>query len=215
MKKMKCFVSLAALLLATTANSGDHMWDARKDKNGIKVFAREIQGSKFPAYKASMTMEGPMLPFINMFLDVPTYKNWMHGTTKSELKQSIGPGENIIYMVSGNPFPVADRDYCAHTTITQAEDLKVTMKWSLHDCPASKNAVRVQKMSVELQLVPDIVKKKFNVELEGHVEPGGSIPSWLVDMFVTDVPYNTFKNAKELSKHKKYYKPLQGIKDYI
>lgn len=206
---------VAVLACAPAFAGGEDMWDVRKDKNGIKVYAQDISGSKFPAYKATMTMKGPMLPFINMFLDVPTYKDWMHGTTRSELKQSVSPGENIIYMVSGNPFPVADRDYCARTTLTQSEDSKVTMKWALHDCPASKDAVRVKKMSVTLELIPDAGKQQYDVVLEGHVEPGGSIPSWLVDMFVTDVPYNTFKNARELSTDKKYAKPLDGIRDYL
>jgi hypothetical protein len=209
-------IGLVAALAIAPAHSGEtDMWDVRKDKNGIKVLARDVSGSKFPAYKATMTMDGPMLPFINMFLDVPTYKDWMHGTTKSELKQSIGPGENIIYMVSGNPFPVADRDYCAHTTLTQSDDRKVTMQWVLHDCAVSKDAVRVKKMAVSMELIPDAAKKQFDVVLEGHVEPGGSIPSWLVDMFVTDVPYNTFKNARELSKDKKYSAPLDVIRDYL
>jgi hypothetical protein len=45
---------------------------------------------------------------------------------------------------------------------------------------------------------------KLEITFQMQVDPGGSIPSWLANMFVVDTPFNTLNELKRLLASGKY-----------
>ena len=54
--------------------------------------------------------------------------------------------------------------------------------------------------------VQELPKNKIFVTFSMQIDPGGSIPSWLANMFVDDSPYNTLLNLKTLMESSDYEK---------
>jgi hypothetical protein len=50
-------------------------------------------------------------------------------------------------------------------------------------------------------VITPIGNGQVNVEYNIHLDPGGTLPSWLINMFATQGPMNIFRNIKvELQK---------------
>lgn len=177
-------------------------WQLEKSKKGIQIYTRPHKTSNYRAYRAQMKVKGSMAPYLSVFDDVASYKNWMHTTIISELVEQPDQNEKHIYMVNRN-FPINDRDYYAKMVMNQEECGTITAKWDLLDKPTVDGRVRVEKLDVLISLTP-ANNNEFIVTLDGHIEPGGLVPAALANAFITDVPFNTFQKIRQLTKKEIY-----------
>jgi len=96
------------------------------------------------------------------------------------------------------PWPAANRDFVAHLTVIQNPDTKtVTIDGPAVPgfVPIKKDVVRIDN-SVGKWIITPLEGGRTQVEYSIHVDPGGSLPSWLVNMFATEVPMHIFKNMR-------------------
>jgi hypothetical protein len=63
--------------------------------------------------------------------------------------------------------------------------------------PLRKERVRVPR-SKEVWEITSLTDKKIKISYYLQVDPGGSLPPFLVNLFVTKGPYETFENLKQL-----------------
>ena len=74
--------------------------------------------------------------------------------------------------------------------------------------PPKKGMVRVQAMSGYWAFIPVLVdgknSKNVKVTYELSIDPGGSLPKWLVNTLAVDFPFYTLKNLRELVKKTVY-----------
>lgn len=177
-------------------------WQLEKSKKGIQIYTRPHKTSNYRAYRAQMKVKGDMNAYLSVFEDVASYKDWMHTTIISELVEQPKENEKHIYMVNRN-FPINDRDYYAKVVINQRECGTITAKWDLLDKPTVDGRVRVENLDVLISFAP-ASNNEFVVTLDGHIEPGGLVPAALANAFITDVPFHTFQNIRQLAKKEIY-----------
>ena len=108
------------------------------------------------------------------------------------------------------PWPAANRDFVAHLIVTQNPDTKaVTI-----DGPAVAGFVPVKEGIVRIidskgkWIITPIGTNQIKVEYSIHVDPGGSLPSWLVNMFATEGPLKIFAGIK-VQLQKSAYKNIE------
>jgi len=66
--------------------------------------------------------------------------------------------------------------------------------------PPQIGLIRVPRLEGFWKLQPqhsDTSQPSVKVTLQISTEPGGDIPSWLVNAMVVDMPFNSLKNLKE------------------
>lgn len=191
------------------------MWSLKVNKRNIKVYTKPHEQSAYHWYRAETESQLPMSYFVHLFKDVPNYKSWMHTTIKSECVEDVSETEKVIYMRNHN-FPIKDRDYYARISFEQnPETLQTCATWKLDDnFGTTPDAVRLKKLQLNLTMTPTTDRKKMRIEFTGHFEPGGKVPDWLANAFITDVPYKTLLNAQKKVKQKKYQAPVAFIQDY-
>ncbi|TNF42990.1 MAG: hypothetical protein EP310_05230, partial [Bacteroidetes bacterium] len=174
-------------------------WNLKKDKDGIKIYTRSVEGSSFEEYKAITTIEkSTMNKVLMVILDVKNYESLFPDCMNPKVLKQEGEYDCIVYTQTKGPFPVKDRDSVFEQK-THINNNGKYAKISLMVIPGyfaeDKNFVRIRKGSGYWELTAED-NENVKVIYQFHGEPGGEIPAWLVNSFVVGHPFETLKNLK-------------------
>lgn len=196
---------LAVSLLSMAAQSyAQPECNLRKDQEGIKVYACDSKLSKLRSIKAVFTLEATLEDLISVILDVDNYHNWQYNTTHAHVVKMISDTELIYYSEVEAPWPINNRDMVVHLSIQKdvSPQSLIVSTHSIPDyIPLKKGIVRVP-MSQGQWIVKPIGDSLVSVEYTMLINPGGSVPVWLVNLVVVEAPYKSFKDFKKrISRH--------------
>ena len=191
----------------TTAVSGGQTTDARNwtlalEKDNITVYTQSIPGSKLKAFRGEMVLDNTSLSQIETFLkDINNTPKWLDRCDEAILVEQLSDEAVILYVSLEMPWPVKDRDVVGLSELSFSGDGR-TMRTSIkkierQDHPPVDGRVRAEEMRSELNFT-DLGEGKIAVLMEGHAEPGGHIPSWLANLLVTESPYKSLINLRNL-----------------
>jgi hypothetical protein len=76
-----------------------------------------------------------------------------------------------------------------------AQILLINVKNASYDYPAEKGVVRVPFSEASWKVTTENNDLKIIYLL--RVDPGGSIPAWVINMGIADGPYHSFNHLKE------------------
>jgi hypothetical protein len=172
-------------------------WQLAKDEAGIKVYLSDIPGSKYKAYRAVTTVNTDIKHLLALQADVKGACKWIFECREQSVLKTED-GQSWVYTRFSAPWPVTARDSVLHVTTTVAADGTVTrLLQALPDyVPKEQYFVRVSRIDGFWSLQP---KSAGSVEVvyQAHMEPGGSVPSWLANGFVIDAPFNTLQAFRQ------------------
>jgi hypothetical protein len=204
---MKLFMMTLTLFLMSEAVD----WTLVKEKKGITVYTREVEGSDFLEFRGEAVVEGSVDAVVAILYDTPNAPAWIHDCSFGMTLEEIAFEENYIFQVS---FPVSNRQVVLHSELSYTEDGARLNTQDANDFCDNKDLSRCQKVKdenlIEITrsrghyLFTRINKKSTKVVWQQHIEPGGSIPDWLANALVVDIPYNSLLHLKELVKDEKY-----------
>ena len=188
----------------------------RKDLDSIKVYTCAAERLKFKTIKASFTVNVPLSQLAAFVLDIDNYNNWQYKTIHAHTVKKINDREFIYYTEIIAPWPVSNRDMVIHLRLIQDPKSKVitiTTKSVPGLIPAKKNIVRVPTSLAKWTVVP-VSANRLKVEYVIQIDPGGSVPAWMVNMVAAQAPYDSFKNLKDqIHQHDLKGKTLSSIID--
>lgn len=187
--------SVAPFLAVSQVN-----WELKKDKEGIKVYTKSTAHSDVKAVKVVCTLQAKLSQLAALLLDTKAHEQWVYNTKTSFLVKQISPHQQVYYSEIDLPWPLANREVVVNMKIVQhpvTRVMQVDIVNADDKVPAQKGTVRVPASSVNWKVTP-IDKNRLSVEYEGLADPGGSVPSWVVNAFSTKGPFETFKKLREL-----------------
>jgi len=204
-KRFSLFLAVGWLVAGSWAEApADFSLD--KEKNGIKVYTRKIEGSSLKEFKGVTTMKTSLSSLIALMDDTDALPQWLHDCTSAKLVQNINLYERITYTVIKAPWPVSDRDTVSYSKVVQDTKSKVVtiyLKGMADKYPKQSGKVRVPSMKGFWQFIPS--KSGYvTVIYQLHSDPGGSLPDALANSTATDIPYNTLLNMHKIIKQEKY-----------
>ena len=191
------FISLL-LVLGMNSASAQNDWKLSIEKDGIKVYTSMVPDSKVKAIKVECDLNAAPSQLVALVMDVTTAPDWVSHVKSAKLIKQVSPEELYYYTEVSLPWPAANRDFVAHLIVSQNPDTKVVTI----DGPAVPGFVPVKKGIVRIDhsfgkwIITPAGPSQLHVEYSIHVDPGGSLPSWLVNMFATDAPLQIFKSLK-------------------
>ena len=174
-------------------------WKLKTDKDGINIFTRTFPDSKFKAIKVVVELDATLSQMVAVVLDVNTGAQWVYSTKSSVLLKQVSPSELYYYSEVSIPWPAANRDFIAELRAVQDSHSRVVTIYGpiFPDyLPVKKDIVRVRRSEGKWIISP-LGKGKIKVEYTLRVDPGGDLPAWLVNMFVTKGPFESFRKLKE------------------
>jgi hypothetical protein len=189
---------LAGLLIFNPVVSSD--WALKKDKSGIEIYTRSVEGSSFKEFKGITVIKGVSLTqVVEVIMNVKDYESLFPDCMNPRVLEQLGRWHVIHYMQTKGPFPVKDRD----SVFEQKAEIDSTGKHahvSLRPLPdyiaENKDMVRIRKGSGFWDLEADN-NGNVKVTYQFLSDPGGEIPSWLANSFVVSQPFKTLENLKK------------------
>ena len=212
------FGRLCLLIFSFMAFSayGQKEWKLISEKDGIYVYTQSLDDSKFKAVRAVCTVDCPVGKLSYVLMDVSNTKDWVYATKVCKLLKQVSPTDIFYYSEVELPWPVSNRDFIIRITLTQDPKTKIARIVAENHpeyVPEKKNVVRIPKSAGNWILTP-ISNGRTKVEYIIHVDPGGSVPAWMVNMLADVGPYSSFRKLRQEVKKEKYNGvKLEGISD--
>ncbi len=173
-------------------------WELRKDKNGIKIFTARQNNSNYRLVKVECMVEAKLSQLIALLFDIDKHHEWVYDTKSSAVCKKLSDSEMLYYSEVSVPWPFCNRDFVAHLKVCEKSPRVLSIE--SHAEPDylcnKKNCVRV-RTSDSYWTITSLSDHSLKIEYIIKFDPGGAIPGWLINMFITDGPYETFKNLKE------------------
>jgi hypothetical protein len=199
----KKFFIFSFLLFGLSASMAQGKWELKKNENGIEVFTRKAAKGNIKELRVVCELDATKVQLINMLEDIGDYNSWVYSNKKSTVLKTITPQNIIYYTESHLPWPIKDRDLIIELNITPTPDvLNIVAKSLPAYLPQNNNYIRVP-YSLAQWKVTQAPNNQLKVDYTFSVDPGGNIPSWLVNATLTIGPYNSFLKLKEILKAQK------------
>ena len=195
MKILLSFI-ISFFLLSNSPNSffeDSTEWVLRKNENGIMVYTRYAEGSDLKEVRVVSEVNSTLSGCVALIMDLKNYPNWIYACSEASVLSVVNSQERYQYQVTDVPWPVSDRDVVSDFKIVQDESTKVITTTNSNDpghIPDKEGRVRVQQFNTTYRLSP-LPNGKVKVEFELYVDPGGSIPAWLINANIVTAPYKT------------------------
>jgi hypothetical protein len=199
---MKWLNVIAGLVISVSLGipvRAQNNWVLQKKKDGIQISNRPAASSSFNDVRVEVDLPGTIEQLAAILQDVPTYTQWSYATKKSILTKTLGPGKFIYYSEIEVPWPATNRFFYA------IFDLK-TDPYNRSFQVVASNLPDYQPETKDLVKVP-FTKGVWNVTSKPnrviHIDyilqlnPGGSLPAWVLNLFSTKGPLETFENIRE------------------
>ncbi|PCI21852.1 MAG: hypothetical protein COB62_02465 [Piscirickettsiaceae bacterium] len=196
---MKILLLLSMFLYTTTALAGD-AWELAKDENGIKVYTRTNTETQLKDFKADITVQAPIELVRQYMLSLEEHTKWMHERKSSKVIKKLDDKTTIVYSITNAPWPVTDRDAVVSFTVSDGNTAEL-MRFDVENVegyvPANEGMVRVPYIKGYWELIK-VTAGSTKIVFMNAASPGGSLPDWLADSFVLDMPYNSLNNFRTL-----------------
>jgi hypothetical protein len=180
-------------------------WELKKDADGIKVYTAAVPNTNIKAIKVECTINASLSQLTAFLLDAKAHENWVYSTKQSYMVKQLAPNHQVYYSEMTMPWPLTNRDVVVDLMITQDPTKVLTVKAVAVKgyVEQNKNKVRVPLSVVNWTVTP-LSKSVLKIDYVAQADPGGAIPAWVVNMFITKGPFETFKSLRKAVSAAKY-----------
>ncbi len=201
--KPRFFAFLIVLVFTLTVARAQDNWELRRNENGITIYSQRrdkiVQLRLLTEFNATAAALEAQLQNIN------NYVNWVYGNKRSGIIKKINNNDIIYFTEAHLPWPIQDRDLVVELNIkpaTATEPLIITAKSIDGILPPKKHFIRVPYSLATWRVIPE-QGNKIKIDYTFSLDPGGSIPGWLVNMTIAKGPYESFLKLGEILKNGK------------
>ena len=163
------------------------------------MYVADMPNTNLKAIKVECIINATMSQLKALLMDAKAHEKWVYNTKTSYTVKQISDDQQIYYSEVSMPWPVKNRDVVIDLKWQQdvnGKKVRVTST-ALSGYVPENDAIRV-KFSNVLWIVTPVNEKQLQIEYTAQADPGGTVPAWLVNMFCTKGPYETFKNLRIL-----------------
>ena len=194
----RLFILYAFLAFTNINVYSQKNWELKVDKEGIKVYTKSGEHSSFKSVKTVCTIDASLSRLTAVLLDIDRTVDWVYATKKCSVLKQVSQSESIYYSEIDAPWPVSNRDFIVRLWAVQDEKTKAVSVLAENKpsyLPEHDDIVRI-KQSYSKWVIEPLKGGKVKVEYTLQVDPGGNIPAWLINLFATKGPYESFKKLR-------------------
>jgi hypothetical protein len=197
---MKTWLACLILLILGNHSLQTDNCVLKKDADNILVYTCKAHGKRFKSLKATFTISNTTIDELVAFLKrVEDFPKWQYNMRSAKTLRQVSDSVAIVRSELDTPWPVENRELIVQYSFEkhpQDKMLKVTTKTIVYDYPFSDEFVRVPYSLAEWSVTT--VGNALQVSYKMEIDPGGSLPAWLVNMAMAEGPHQTFTNLKKL-----------------
>ena len=197
---------LITLFCSNTLSAQNNGWELERETDGLKVYLRDATNSNVKEVKIETTFDESMSAIISLLKDVPAYPDWVYKCIESNRLEASTTTSSLYYCKIDFPWPMSDRDFIGKSKLRQDPDTKhvfIDVKGLKDYIDEKEDIVRIEELEIHYEFIP-LSNGKVKMLYRLHSNPGGSIPTWMVNMVIENGPMNTVKGMREKLKEPKY-----------
>jgi hypothetical protein len=151
------------------------------------------------SYRAEADVRTNMASISSVIGSIESFEWWEENLR--EIKVLAYEKEKYIryYLIYDVQWPISDRDLCVEAVITNdpVTGIRTVRATPLVGIiPEKPDLVRIKNYWQQWTMEP-VGKGIIHLTLEGSVDPGGNIPSWLINMVITETPLKIMRKVME------------------
>ena len=200
------------LFFSFASARAQNAWVLKEEENGIKIYSRH-GAAKFDEIRGELVVKARLTDIASLLLDVNEYTQWSYNVTRAYILKQLSADELYFYTTVKTAWPASDRDVVAHLKITQDSITKMMTVHTISEpnlIPATKDLVRVP-FSDETWKVTPLSATESRITYYLQIDPGGAAPAWLINLFSTKAPMESFKKFSIQVQKPKYKQSLIGF----
>jgi hypothetical protein len=211
----------------SAAPSGDSAgaygpWEPVRDDDGILVHRRAVRGSKLHEFRGVGLVEAPIALLLGVLDDSDHRTEWMQEARANNRIERVGAFGEIFYSRTRAPWPVADRDVVLQATTTfdtSARQVRIEFVSVSHPAwPPQTGAVRMPFLHGHWYMTPVHGGAWTRIEYQIHADPGGLLPTWVINLVSKKIPHDTIAALREQINRRRYpefEKRMAALPDYL
>lgn len=204
-----------------TARSGTDFsqanWEKIGEDEGIQVYRWSVPGSGLFAFRAEGDVASPIANVASALVDINRRHEWMPSLGETRIVKVVSPTERVEYTHIKTPFIIKDRDFVMHNKATFFPETQEIL-FAFHSVeepsapPTSRVRGEIHASFYRLKVINGGVAT--HVEFVVHVDPRGSLPGWIVNLFAEKNPLRTIRNLR-IQSAKSDVQPNQDVLDAL
>ena len=198
-------ILLPALAVAGYADAPGE-WELMKGSDTIKAYSRSVPGRNILDLKAITVIDARMENFGQVLRDLAAYPRWMYLCKDARVIREIDENNMVAHITLGFPV-INDRDLVVKAdTRVDLEKARGIVTLSLvadPDVPVASGVVRMPEFLGSYQL-EYLSRETTGVVFSYYADPGGSIPTAVVNVFSRMVLYRTLEGLARMVREPKY-----------
>lgn len=203
---MRLFIACIVLwVIFPEAGQGQEGWTLKRDRNGIYIYVREQAESPLKEYRARALIAHPIHKVFEFLADLERHPEWVFRCSGLTILEGQG-GQQVRYHTAYDiPWPVKDRDLTVEAIIILHEGgkrIEILSEDIMLDHPLEEGVIRMPGYR-EWVILEEIDSQKTMFIAEGYADPGGTVPAWLVNMFLVDGIYDSVIKIRNILDNEK------------
>lgn len=198
-------IYMVLLVIIPLASLGQAGWKLKREKNGISIYVREQVDSPLKEYKARAVIAHPIQQVSDFLSDLERHPEWVFRCKGLTIIEGQGEQKVRYHTTYDIPWPMKDRDLTVEAVITLhagGKKIESLSKDILLDYPLEKGVIRMPGYR-EWVILEEIDPNTTLFISEGYADPGGTVPPWLVNMFLVDGIYDSVIKSREILNNNK------------
>lgn len=188
---MKLYITalfFIALMMNASAAADD--WELRKDRDGIRVYTKLREGSGIYMYKVITSIRMKPERVYEQVVDFRENLKYMELVDSLAFLDHLKNERYINYMRFDMPWPVKNREMVMDMKVQFSPD---SIRLDSNDRPDrikyNENIITVEDFHEEWIIKSLGDTGNTQVTVTGWINPGGSIPTWLVNIVSARTPF--------------------------
>lgn len=171
--------------------------DLKRDRDGIRVYTCKEADDKFKSLRAEFELVNVTAQRLKDFLwDVPNYKTWQYNLMEANTIDSVTQTVLTYRALVDAPWPADNREIVVKmVTHETPERMTIDIGTYSYDSEPPAGFLRVPFFEAKWTITTNGRGLKIIYAL--RIDPGGSVPAWLVNIAMAEGPHVSFKNLKE------------------
>ncbi len=197
---MKYYLLLLSLITSLTATA-QKQWKLTKNQDGIKIFTADDGVTKFKSVRVQCVLEGTVSKLASILRNVKAYDGWIYKTKQAYILKQTNASDFVYYLETNMPWPVKNRDGIYHLKMNYDSangKLDITGASEPTLIPVKEDLVRISTIKTGWHVTE--ANRHITIDYFFEVDPGGSLPAWVANMFADKGPFETFKQLAVLLK---------------
>ena len=195
---MSRLLTIAIPVLAGMASSAQSDWDLRRDKDGIVIYTKTPEDNPLKEYRVYAEIDNPLVMVYTFLTDIERRPEWVINCMDVDIIERSG-NRSIYHTCYDIPWPMSDRDLvveCESAIFTDSGRAHILTVLSDYDYPPEEDAIRMERYREEVFLEA-IAPGRTAYRVEGFADPGGKLPTWVVNMFLVDGIWDSVQRTRE------------------